>query len=177
MTEAMLQADHVVIPPVALPTESPIKALKVVKSPAANPPVAQKKIVSEEPRDAIDGDMVNPFEVEKQKDLGLLALLFEGKEKWEGREEDFDGLEDLVMEDKSLNIPKETDLLEELASTVPPDTLESDSDEGSQSRESSPSLTPSLPAIKPTTRLKDLFASRTTGEKDTRSFTWSNALP
>jgi hypothetical protein len=165
-TEAMLQADHVVVLPVALPVGSPAEPSLVVKPPAARGPVDQKNtLASEELHDAIDDTLVNPFEAERQKDLGLLAFLFDGKEKWEGREDDLDGLEDLILEGRPPNDPKETNSLEE---TTRKDTVQSHGDEDSQSRESSPSPPPPSPPTESTTRLKDLFALRTTGEMVSR---------
>jgi hypothetical protein len=164
MTEAMLQADRIIVLPVPLSVKNLAEVSPVVKPPAAHPPVDQKNtLASEEFHDAIDGGLINPFEAERQKDLGLLAHLFDGKEKWEGRE-DLEGLEDLIMEDRLPNDPKETDSLEETASKDTLNAVQSNRDEDSQSRESSPSTT-HPPQTESTTRLKDLFALRTTGEK------------
>jgi hypothetical protein len=162
-TEAMLQADRVVVLPVPSTVKSPAEVSLVVKPPVAHPSVDQTNTpASEELHDAIDGSLINPFEAERQKDLGLLALLFDGKEKWEGSED-----LDLVMEGRPPNDPKETDPLEETTGKDTIDAVQSHSDEDSQSRESSLSLA-RPPQTESTTRLKDLFALRTTGEKVAR---------
>lgn len=143
ITEIMLQADHIVAPPTIVS-----KKPSPVKTPVTLLPANGHKIPSQEPSTVIVEDTIDSFQAEKQKDLGLLALLFEGKEKWEGKEDDLEGIDmDIV-----------TAASDSESSSTGTSRIEQDDDEEVQ-QESKPSLL--LQA--PTTRLKDLFVSEPAG--------------
>jgi len=158
MTEAMLQADHVVIQPILLSKEGHTTSL-APKSPTSRTSTFEEEY-ARELHDTIPGDIVNPYEAEKERSLGLLAQLFDGKDRWEGREDldDLDDLDDLMRGNTFPEVPREIDSAQEIDSQHVSDVVHSTNGAGHGT-----SLPGARSPVEAKALLKNLFASNVTG--------------
>jgi hypothetical protein len=103
------------------------------------------------------------YQAEKQKDLSLLAQLFNGQEEWTGKEDDVEVIRPMsddgdYDEDTPMGIPPEVSASEE-----PSESEESgESDHSSIHKSANPARVPT------TTRLKDLFSTPAQGMNPVR---------
>lgn len=152
MTERMLLAEQVVVPPTLVLTSTPA-ALPPVKSPVQS---KKEKVIRQESSNLVEQDEDNPYLVERQRDLGLLALLFDGKDKWEGKEDD---LEDIDMGSTTLDNREDVESASENEIVEPPQVDEEPNDAVLQDHRPSTSPLPTSQHAHQT-RLKDLFTSK-----------------
>jgi hypothetical protein len=153
LTEDMLQAEHVVIS-------------KASESSPTRPVVPETVKPKQKPRERpVETSLVNNnvnitpsldiYQAEKQKDLSLLAQLFDGREEWIGKEDDVEVM-DPVNDDGDYD--EDVPMVIPPAGSAPEESSESEETDHSSAHQSANPV-----QVPTTTRLKDLFLSPVQG--------------
>ncbi|KAG8851611.1 hypothetical protein FRB91_007600 [Serendipita sp. 411] len=107
LTEEILKAEHIFIPQAMEVESSPQRA-----QPSNGALHHAAGVVKTQERVSIQEDLTGTaFEIEKQKDLALLAKLFEGKVEWDGREDDLGGSDN----DMRVEAPEDAHMADEVS--------------------------------------------------------------